>query len=78
MPCCSAARLQVMQTLKRGSAVKKNLALSLLAISGAFVRARRVLEGVALQYARSPRPALAWLWAAATVALLWPLHRCAR
>ena len=68
---------RVMQTLKRGSQVKRRLATFLLAVSGAFVRARRVVQGVALQYARSPRPALAWLWAAATAALLWPLHRCA-
>ena len=70
--------VQVLATIKRGPAVKRRLALALLAISCAFVRARRVVEGVALQYAHAPRPALAYLWAAATAALLWPLHQCAR
>jgi hypothetical protein len=69
---------QVLATIKRGSALKKRLAFALLAVSGAFVRARRVVEGVALQYAHAPRPALAYLLAAATAALLWPLHQCAR
>ena len=69
---------QVLATIKRGSALRKRLAFALLAVSGAFVRARRVVEGVALQYAHAPRPALAYLWAAATAALLWPLHQCAR
>ena len=66
---------QVLATIKRGSAVRRRLALALLAVSGAFVRARRVVEGVALQHALKPRPALAYLWAAVTAALLWPLHQ---
>ena len=66
---------QVLATIQRGSAVRRRLAFALLAISGAFVRARRVVEGVALQHALAPRPPLAYLWAAATAALLWPLHR---
>ena len=67
--------VQVLATIKRGSAVRRRLAFALLAVSGAFVRARRIVEGVALQYALTPRPALAYLWAAFTAAVLWPLHR---
>ena len=69
------AIVQVLATIKRGSGARRRLAFALLAVSGAFVRARRIVEGVALQYARTPRPALAYFWAAATAAVLWPLHR---
>ncbi len=43
--------LQVLNTLKKASAVRRGLALGLLAAAGAYVRAQRVVDGVALQHA---------------------------
>jgi hypothetical protein len=43
--------VQVMATLKKASAVRRGLALGLLGAAVAYVRARRVVEGVDLRYA---------------------------
>ena len=67
--------MQVQAQIKKGSKVKKALAGFFLSASTAFVRARRVVDGVALQYARQPRPLPALLWAAMVAAFLAPLHR---
>lgn len=58
-----------MATLKSASAVRRALATGLLAAAVAYVRARRVVEGLALEYARQPRPllALARAWLVQTV-----------
>lgn len=66
---------QVQQTLKRGSALKRALAGFFLAVSGAYVRARRTVQGLSLEYAVQPRPMLACLWAAVVAAVLAPLHK---
>lgn len=65
---------QIQATLKKGSAAKRALAAGLLAASAAFVRARRVVEGVALQYAIQPRTLLALAAAWLAVLALAPLH----
>ena len=64
-----------MQQIKSGSKAKKALAGFFLAASGAYIRSRRIINGVALQYAVSPRPALALLKALITAALLFPFHK---
>lgn len=70
-----ARHVQVKQQIKRGSKVKQALAALFLAASGAFVRARRIIDGVALQYARKPRPLLALVWACLVAAVMYPIHR---
>lgn len=47
---------QVMARIQSAPALRRALALALLAVSHAFVRARRVLQGTAVQYALTPRP----------------------
>lgn len=69
--------LQVWSTIKRGSALKLALARTFFRVSTAYVQARRVAEGLALQYAQKPRPALAVVSAAVVSAVLAPLHWCA-
>ena len=66
---------QVKGQVKKGSKVKRALAEFFLSASTAFVRARRVVDGVALKYARQPRPLLPLLRAAVVATVLAPLHR---
>jgi len=65
---------RVWSTIKRGSALKLALARTFFRVSTAYVQARRVAEGLALQYAQKPRPALAVVSAAVVSAVLAPLH----
>lgn len=65
---------KVMATLKKSSAVRRALALGLLAAAAAYVRARRVVEGLDLQYAVQARPASALALAWLKMRLLAPLH----
>ena len=65
---------QVMATLRKASALRRTLALGLLAAASAYVRAQRVVEGLALQYAVQPRPLAALLVAWLQARLLAPLH----
>jgi len=67
-----------MAQIKRGSAVKKAVANFFLSASTAYVRAKRITDGIALQYAIHPRPLWALVWATLTAALLYPLHRSVR
>jgi hypothetical protein len=71
--------LQVMAKLtdKAQSAVRRAIVGMLLAASRAYVRARRVVGGVSLEYARTPRPAWAYIAAALTCAALAPLQSVA-
>ena len=55
--------------------MKRNVAAFFFALSAAFIRARRVKNGVDLKWAVQPRPLLAYLWAVLTVAALAPLHK---
>jgi formate hydrogenlyase subunit 3/multisubunit Na+/H+ antiporter MnhD subunit len=64
-----------MAQIKKDSAVKKALATFFLSVSTAYIRAKRITDGIALQYAVRPRPLLALAWAMLTAALLYPLHR---
>lgn len=64
-----------MKQIKAGSKAKRVLATFFLAASGAYIRSRRVINGVALQYAIEPRPLLALLKALFTAAVLLPFHR---
>ena len=80
--CCIINRLRVIATylqvqaaIKRGSKAKRVIAAFFFAISGAYIRARRVKNGVDLQWATKPRPILALAWALLTVAILAPFHR---
>ncbi|KAI3431692.1 hypothetical protein D9Q98_004738 [Chlorella vulgaris] len=65
---------RVLQTLKKASSLRRTLATSLLAASAAFVRARRVVEGVDLRYAVQPRPLTALVAAWLQMRLLVPLY----
>lgn len=65
---------QVMSTLRKASALRRALATSLLAAAAAYVRAQRVVEGLALQFARQPAPLLALVRAWLTWALLAPAY----
>lgn len=65
---------KVLHTLKKASAVRRGLALGLLAAAGAYVRAQRVVQGVSLQFALEPRPLVALVRAWLAARLLAPLH----
>ena len=71
----SSLPAQVKAMLKNGSAAKRKAANFFFAASVAWVRASRVRAGMALQYAREPRPLPALLRALAVTVLLYPLHR---
>eukprot|EP00887_Chlorella_sp_A99_P000574 scaffold17.g574.t1 len=64
----------VIATLKKASALRRTLALGLLAAAAAYTRARRVVEGTALAHAAAPRPAAAMVAAWLRLALLAPLN----
>ena len=62
--------------IKKGSAVKRALSRFFFAVGTAYVRARRVLDGVALEFAHTA-PSMARVMAATfTAAVLYPLYRC--
>lgn len=69
--CCR----QVRSTIKAGSRTKRAVAGALLNASLAHVRARRVADGLDLQYARQEPPAAAVMWAVLVAAASYPLHR---
>ena len=71
--CCGR---QVRATIKAGSRTKRAVAGVLLSASLAHVRARRVADGLDLQYARRAPPAAAVMWAVLVAAASFPLHRC--
>ena len=69
---------KVMQTLaKDPSALKKALAFGFLALSQKFIEARRVKEGVSLDYATAAPGLLAAVRASVVYMLLWPVHQLA-
>ncbi len=70
-----AARLQVQAQIKKGSAVKRALARLFFAAGAAYVRARRVVEGVALQYAHRAPSMPRVMLAAFVTAILYPVYR---
>lgn len=72
-PC--HALWQVRGQIMKGSKIKKALANSFLAASTAYVHAKRIVDGVALQYARTPRPFFALVMAVLTSTVLYPVHR---
>ncbi|DBA75756.1 hypothetical protein WJX77_002081 [Trebouxia sp. C0004] len=69
---------KVKAAIKRGSNAKRTIAAFFFALSGIFIRARRVKNGVDLKWAVKPRPITALVWALLTVALLAPFHRLAK
>ncbi|DBA95598.1 hypothetical protein WJX82_008376 [Trebouxia sp. C0006] len=69
---------KVKAAIKRGSTAKRTIAAFFFALSGIFIRATRVKNGVDLKWAVKPRPITALLWALLTVALLAPFHRLAK
>ena len=71
--CCGR---QVRATIKAGSRTKRAVAGVLLNASLTHVRARRVADGLDLQYARRAPPAAAVMWAVLVAAASFPLHRC--
>ena len=78
--CCRAKKellVQVMAQINKGSKAKKVLATFFLSVSGAFIRSRRIIDGLALQYATKPRPVIALVRALLTAAILFPLHKYA-
>ena len=69
--------VQVQAQIKKGPAAKRLLASVFFAAGTAYIRARRIVEGVALQYAhRAPSMPRAML-AALTAAVLYPIYRWA-
>ena len=68
---------QVQAQIKKGPAAKRLLAGIFFAAGTAYIRARRIVEGVALQYThRAPSMPRAML-AALTAAVLCPIYRWA-
>lgn len=69
--------VQVQAQIKKGPAANRLLAGLFFAAGTAYIRARRIVEGVALQYAhRAPSMPRAML-AALTAAILYPIYRWA-
>ena len=69
--------MQVQAQIKKGPAAKRLLASVFFAAGTAYIRARRIVEGVALQYAhRAPSMPRAML-ATLTAAVLYPIYRWA-
>ena len=67
-----------MQTqLQKGSAAKRALARLFFAVGTAYIRARRVLDGVALRYAHTPPSWARVIAATLAAAVLYPLYRWA-
>ncbi len=67
--------LQVQQQIKKSSPVKRTLARLSFAIGTAYIRARRILDGVALEYARTAPSMFRVMLATFTAAVLYPLYR---
>eukprot|EP00884_Botryococcus_braunii_P011365 jgi/Botrbrau1/20229/Bobra.31_1s0025.1 len=65
---------RVQQQIKQGSAIKQAIAGFFFTVSQKYIRAKRVVDGVALEYAQTSRPIGALLLAIVTCALLHPLH----
>lgn len=68
--------LQVQQQIKKSSAVKRTLARMFFAVGTAYINARRILDGVALDYAHTAPSMLKAMLATFTAAVLYPLYRC--
>ena len=72
-------RSRVLGTLKKASALRRTLAMSLLAAATAYTRARRIIHGVDITYAVTPRPVhvlvKAWLISILLTPLHWLAHR---
>lgn len=68
---------QVSAKLKDGSAFRVALIATLLSAATKYIRAKRVMDGVALEYARTARPLSALVMAALTAVMLAPLHALA-
>jgi hypothetical protein len=71
---CVWSILQVQQKIKQGSAVKRAIAGFFFAVSQKYIRAKRVVDGVALEFARTSRPLGALLLAIITCLVLQPFH----
>lgn len=72
---CGRPRAQVQAQLQKGSAAKRALARLFFAFGTAYIRARRVLDGVALRYAHTPPSWARVIAATLTAAVLYPLYR---
>ncbi|CAL8470153.1 g9695 [Coccomyxa elongata] len=66
---------RVQQQIKKSSPVKRTLARLFFAIGTAYIRARRILDGVALEYARTAPSMFRVMLATFTAAVLYPLYR---
>ena len=67
-------RSRVMATLKKASTIRRALALTLLSAAIAYTRLRRIVDGVSLQYAITPRPVFTLLKAWVLSTLLAPVN----
>ena len=63
--------------IKKGSALKRLLARFFFAAGTAYIHARRMVEGVALQYAHRAPSMPRVMLAALTAAVLYPIYRSA-
>lgn len=66
---------QVQQQIKKSSAVKRTVVRLFFAVGTAYIRARRILDGVALEYARTAPSMFRVMLATLTAAILYPLYR---
>ncbi len=69
--------VQVQQQIKKSSLVKRTIARLFFAIGAAYIRARRILDGVSLEYARTAPSMFRVMLATFTAAVLYPLYRSA-
>ena len=67
--------MQVQAQIKKGSALKRLLARFFFAAGTAYIHARRIVEGVALQYAHRAPSMPRVMLAALTAAVLYPVYR---
>jgi hypothetical protein len=70
--------VQVQQQIKKSSPVKRTIARLFFAIGAAYIRARRILDGVALEYARTAPSMFRVMLATFSAAVLYPLYRSAQ
>lgn len=68
---------RVMQRLKAMPPLRAALANGLLAVSAAYIAAKRVVDGVSLRHAMAPPSLLALGWATLVAKVLAPLHALA-
>jgi hypothetical protein len=65
----------VQQQIKKSSLVRRTIARLFFAAGTAYIKARRILDGVALEFAHTAPSMLKAMLATFTAAVLYPLYR---